>query len=128
MHSLSAIKAAKYKQPLFIWKTRESGPFLFSRMNKSRNTLLKQRLVALAVGNYAVGLRARFASSYEISSIRGAFIFIQIPGFFYKLIEGAHSNVFNLEILIDLREELFPWKNLCRVFRGKTRTLGCASL
>ena len=51
-------------------KFGKSRAFLFSRMNKSRNTLLKQRLVALAVGNYAVGLRARFASSYEISSIR----------------------------------------------------------
>ena len=51
-------------------------------MNKSRNTLLKQRLVALAVGNYAVGLRAQFASSYEISSIRGVFILYKYRPFF----------------------------------------------
>ena len=105
-------------------KFGKSRAFLFSRMNKSRNTLLKQRLVALTVGNYAVGLRAPFASSYEISSIRGVFILYKYWAFFYKLFEGAHSKVFNLAILIDLREEFFLTKNLCRVFRGKTRTLG----
>ena len=46
--------------------SRVCEPFLF-RFDKFRNTTLKHRLVALAVGNYAVGLRARFALSCEIS-------------------------------------------------------------
>ena len=43
--------------------------------------MLKQRLVALAVGNYAVGLRALFASPYEISSVR-AVLFVAKAEFF----------------------------------------------
>ena len=38
-----------------------------SCFDKFRNTSLKHRLVALDIGNYAVGLRARFALSCEIS-------------------------------------------------------------
>ena len=70
MHSLSAIKAAKYKQPLIIRSSAKAELFCF-----------------------------------------------------YKLFEGAHSNVFNLAILIDLREEFFLTKNLCRVFLGKLARL-----
>ncbi len=40
--------------------------FLFC-FDKFHNTTLKHRLVALDIGNYAVGLRARFALSCEIS-------------------------------------------------------------
>ena len=38
----------------------------FFYFDKFRNTSLNLRLVTLSVGNYAVGLRAWFASSYEI--------------------------------------------------------------
>jgi hypothetical protein len=45
--------------------------FIF-RLHKFRNTSETHRLVALAIGNYAFGLRARFSLSFEISSSRVA--------------------------------------------------------
>ena len=44
----------------------------------------------------------------EDSRKRAFFVFI-------SSLKGAHTNVFNLAILIDLREELFLTKNLARL-------------